>query len=255
VRNSHPLLWLFCTGSNIKGVVIIMKIKPVSIIFLLCLTLCLFACSNGEAQSQEETQEAEQLEPLPPPEPDGGPFGVDVNINMTTIDDFLNRPDVAYVDMRMLYDPARFEAIGGDPNLSRTLPGYRIVPYPFLATLSAMPVENAYEGLTLYDVVWGENEITSISANYAESELILNELFPKDKVIFIMCGGAGYSALTRALLVHLGWDENKIYSTGGNWYYEGNESVDLTVNGNNQKIATWRANYAFIDFDKLTAVS
>jgi len=181
---------------------------------------------------------------------------VDVNINMTTIDDYLNRPDVAYMDMRMLYDPADFEAIGGISSLTQTLPGYRIVPYPFLGTLSAMPVDNAYDGERLFEIVWGEgNEILSITPNYAESETILGELFPKDKVIFLMCGGAGYSSLTRVLLINQGWDENKIYHTGGNWYYEGNMSLDLTISASNPDIATWRANYAFIDFEHLSRIT
>jgi len=217
---------------------------------LFCLTLFISACDNNGSNSQE------QLVALPPPEPDGGPFGVDVNINMTTIDNYLNRPDVAYVDVRMLYDPADFPAIGGIASLTSTLPGYRIVPYPYLATLSAMPVANAYEGETIYEVVWGDNrEILEITPNYAEAETILNDLFPKDKIIFLMCGGAGYSSLTRVLLIHLGWDENKIYHTGGNWHYEGDMGLDMTISTTDSNIATWRVNYAFIDFNRLTKIT
>jgi len=198
----------------------------------------------------------DDLSALPPPEPDGGPFGVDVNINMTTIDGYLGRPDVAYIDVRMLYDPADFPSIGGVASLTQTLPGYRIVPYPFIATLSAMPVDNAYEGVTLFDVVWGEGrEILSITPNYSESEIILNDLFPKDKIIFLMCGGAGYSSLTRVLLIHLGWEENMIYHTGGNWHYEGNMAIDMTISATDSNIATWRANYAYIDFDRLNRIT
>ena len=227
-----------------------MKKIPLLLCVLLCLTLFLSACDSNDSNTQE------RLTDLPPPEPDGGPFGVDVNINMTTIDDYLNRPDVAYIDVRMLYDPADFPSIGGIASLTRTLPGYRIVPYPFLATLSAMPVANAYEGETLFEVVWGENrEILDISLNYAEAETILNELFPKDKVIFLMCGGAGYSSLTRVLLIHQGWDENKIYHTGGNWHYEGSMGLDMTISANDSNIATWRVNYAYFDFEKLTKIA
>jgi hypothetical protein len=196
------------------------------------------------------------LPPLPPPEPDNGFFGVDLNINMTTIDDFLDRPDVAYFDMRMFFDPADFPAIGGISNLTRTLPGYRIVPFPFIATISAMPVEGAYEGDKLFEVIWGENhEVLEITPNYRESEIILNEIFPKDKMIFLMCGGGGYSALTRSLLIHQGWNKNMIYHTGGNWFYEGTKSLDMIVHPeddqDNPLIATWRVNYAFIDFGRL----
>jgi len=214
---------------------------------MLLLSAC--ATNGSSADSQELTS-------LPPPEPDGGPFGVDVNININTIDDYLGRPDVTYIDVRMLYDPADFEAIGGISALTQTLPGYRIVPFPFMGTLSAMPVENAYDGDRLFEIVWGEgNEILSATPNFAESELILNELFPKDKVIFLMCGGGGYSALTRALLVYKGWDANMIYNTGGNWHYDGNMALDLTISANDSNIATWRANYALILFDRLNSIS
>ena len=231
-----------------------MKMKSVLLCVLLCLTLLLSACAtNGSPVSS--TDEV-QLDPLPPPEPDGGPFGVDVNININTIDDFLERSDVKYIDVRMFYDPADFPAIGGIAELTQTLPGYRIVPFPFIGTLSAMPVDGAYDGDTLFSIVWGEgHEIVEVKANFAESELILSELFPKDKIIFLMCGGGGYSALTRALLVNQGWDANMIYNTGGNWHYEGNRSVDLTISGDASRIATWRANYALIDFEHLRPAS
>jgi len=210
----------------------------------------------SSCDTNEPSGGSQELTALPKPEPDGGPFGVDVNININTIDDYLGRPDVTYIDARMLHDPAEFEAIGGIANLTQTLPGYRIVPYPFLGTLSAMPVANAYIGDCLYEIVWGEGHgIISATPNFAESEIILNQIFPKDGIIFFMCGGGGYSALSRALLVHLGWDADMIYNTGGNWYYEGNMSLDLTISANDPNIATWRANYAFIDFDHLTRIS
>jgi len=220
---------------------------------LLCLTLLFAACSPNS----DTPVASPVLAPLPPPTPDGGPFGVDVNINMNTIDGFLGRSDVAYFDMRMFYDPADYEAIGGDSSLSRTLPGYRIVPFPYLATLSALPVSGAYTGNTLFSVVWGEKrgEVLSIKPNYVESELILSEIFPKDKAIFIMCGGAGYTSLARGLLSHMGWDPARIYHTGGNWHYTGNRALDLTISGDPTRIATWRANYAFIDFDNLHRIT
>ena len=241
-----------------------LRAVPFALCAALCLALFLSACgaANGPSVAQGPLDAPDPpavpapLVPLPAPEPDGGPFGIDVNINMGTIDDYLGRPDVAYIDMRMLFDPADFESIGGISTLTRTLPGYRIVPLPYLATLSAMPVSGAYDGPRLFEVLWGDDGgILSLSPNYLESGIILDELFPKDKPIFLMCGGAGYSALTRALLIHMGWDPNLIYSTGGNWYYEGDQALPLTIphDGADGGLihATWRANYAFIDFEHL----
>ena len=224
---------------------------------LLCFTLILSACgTNGSINENLQEQEPSQkLSCLPPPEPDG-PFGIDLSINQTTIDNYLERPDVTYIDLRMFYDPADFPAIGGIKNLTQTLPGYRVVPWPFIGTLAEMPVANAYEGDTLFTIVWGEGfKILEVTPNYTESEQILNELFPKGEVIFLMCGGAGYSAMTRELLVHKGWSKSMIYSTGGNWHYEGEMAVDMTVAGNKSEIATWRANYALIDFETLHRIT
>ena len=63
------------------------------------------ADSDGQAQ-------AGQL-PSAEPDPDSD-FGVDLNVNMDTIDDYLGIPGVAYRDMRLLKDPADYSAIGGD---------------------------------------------------------------------------------------------------------------------------------------------
>lgn len=194
---------------------------------------------------------------LPAPEMDAvSQFGVDKNINMATIDNFLDREDVAYRDVRMLFDPADYAAIGGDADLSATITGFKVVPYPYIATLSALPVANAYEGNTLFNVVWNaDGTIASVKENYQESMFILEELFPKDKPIFLMCGGGGYAGMTKTLLIYLGWDEGLLYNIGGNWEYTGENSLELKVYPEDAQddiiYATWRADYATIDFSRL----
>ena len=118
---------------------------------------------------------------LPASEPDEtNMFGVDKNINMETLDQYLGRDDVAYRDVRMLFDPADYAAIGGNADLASTVEGFRIVPYPYLATLSALPVAGAYDGDTLYTLTWNEDgSIATATANYEESMLVLEDLFPK----------------------------------------------------------------------------
>lgn len=199
-------------------------------------------------------------EALPAPSEDGqSMFAVDKNINMTTIDQYVGRDDVAYRDVRMLFDPADYAAIGGDADLSRTITGFKIVPYPYIATMQSLPVSGAYAGNTLFTVEWAaDGTVASATANYEESERILAELFPKDKAIFLMCGGGGYANMLKQLLLHYGWDAQLLYNIGGNWEYTGDNTLELIVYpedaAGNKIYATWRADYAYIDFEKLNPI-
>ena len=222
--------------------------------FLAIILLLAFFTACGTA-----TQEP-QPSPLPTAEPDANSqFGVDKNININNIDNWLNRDEVVYRDVRMLFDPADYAAIGGDADLSRTIEGFKVVPYPFVATLTALPVSGAYDGDCLFAVKWGDDgSVIEVTANFNESMMILEELFPKDKAIFLMCGGGGYSGMMKSLLIFLGWDASKLYNVGANWSYKGEHSQELIVypedaNGN-KTFATWRADYAYIDFSRLHPV-
>ena len=193
---------------------------------------------------------------LPKPEVTGGErgkLGIDKNINEETIDKYLNREDAVYRDMRMLKDPGNYEAIGGDSYLSGYVKGFEVVPYPYLTRVKGLPeaVGDSYVGNTLFT----EGENGKYVANYEESVAILEWLFPKDKTIFLMCGGGGYAGMTKNLLVSLGWDANKIYNTGGYWFYKGNNNVSVKreVNGE-KKYDFYKVNYHNIDFDTLTPV-
>ena len=68
-------------------------------------------------------------------------------------------------------------------------------------------------------------------------------------------GGGGYAGMTKTLLMYLGWDENLLYNIGANWEYTGDNSLELIVypeDANDDNInATWRADYAYIDFSRL----
>ena len=193
------------------------------------------------------------LKELPKPEITGGArgeLGIDKNINETTIDEYLNREDSVYRDMRMLEDPGNYEAIGGDRFLSGYIEGFEVIPLPYIIPVTGLPsqVGNTYTGTTLF---YDDNG--TYVENYKESMSIIEEVFPKDKVIFLMCGGGGYAGMTKNFLVSLGWDENKIYNTGGYWYYKGEHSinvkkeVDGVVSYDFDKVP-----YHNIEFDKLT---
>lgn len=231
--------------------------KKITAVFLsIIMVLALAACGASTTSSPDSSS----VEPLPAASPDPeSQFGVDLNINIETIDNYLGRGDVAYRDVRMLFDPADFGSIGGNADLSSTITGFRIVPYPYLATLTELPCSGAYSGPKLYDVTWAaDGAIASAEPNYEESLTILEELFPKDTAIFLMCGGGGYAGMTKGLLVHLGWDADKIYNIGGNWGYAGNNGLELIEYGGGADgkdlFATWRADYAYIDFKLLNEI-
>ena len=157
---------------------------------------------------------------LPAPEVSGGmrgELGIDKNINEVTIDQYLGRSDAVYRDMRMLVDEANYEAIGGDSYLSGFVDG-------------------------------------KYTANYAESMEILEYYFPKDKVIFLMCGGGGYAGMMKDLLVALGWDASKIYNVGGYWYYDGENNVQVKRDDGGETVYDfWKVPYHDIDFSILHA--
>lgn len=195
---------------------------------------------------------------LPKPEVTDGirgeQFGVDKNINESTIDKYLNRQDSVYRDMRMLKDPGNYEAVGGDSYLSGFVKGFEVVPLPYLVNVEGLPEEvgNTYTGKTLFTM----DKDGNYTANYEESMEILEYFFPKDKYIFLMCGGAGYAGMTKTMLVSLGWDENKIYNVGGFWYYEGSNKVDVKTKRNGKVVYDfWKVTYHDIDFKSLTEVS
>lgn len=208
-----------------KKVLIISITAIISII--VGLTAGYFIFKGDTTNNVEET--------LPKPEISEGirgeQFGIDKNINESTIDEYLGRSDSVYRDMRMLKDPGNYEAIGGDSYLSGFVEDFEVVPLPYLTNVTGLPedVGETYTGATLFT----QDESGNYVANYEESMEILEAIFPKDKNIFLMCGGGGYAGMTKTMLVALGWDENKIYNVGAFWSYNGNNKVEVkkTIDG------------------------
>ena len=196
----------------------------------------------------------EILATLPKPEVsegERGQLGIDKNVNESTIDKYLNRSDSVYRDMRMLKDPGNYAAIGGDAMLSGIVKGFEVVPLPYLVNVTGLPeaVGSTYTGKTLFTEKNG-----NYTANYEESVSILENLFPKDKIIFLMCGGGGYAGMTKALLVANGWDGDKIYDAGGYWFYEGENKIEIKRTREDGSIVYdfWKLAYHDINFDMLT---
>lgn len=181
-----------------------------------------------------------------------GELGIDKNINETTIDQYLGRSDAVYRDLRMLKDPGNYEAVGGDAYLSGYVDGFEVVPLPYVANVEGLPeaVGDTYRGKTLFT----NNGDGTYTANYVESIQILEDLFPKDKVIFLMCGGGGYAGMMKNMLVALGWDATKIYDVGGYWYYDGERDVRVKreLSDGTAVYDFYKIPYHEIDFEYLT---
>ena len=195
---------------------------------------------------------------LPPAEPNPADmFGADVHLNMDTIESFIESgalDGAVCVDRRMIDDPARYEAIGGDSLLSMMLEGFTVIPYPYIGSLQELPVDGAYSGPCLYSVTWDvSGEVVSATPNYVQAPALLADLFPKDRPILLMCGGGGYASMMRKLLIHLGWAPERIYSLGGMWYYTGNHPVQIIsfADPARPEYYLWRAKMPVIDFGTL----
>ena len=208
--------------------------KKVLIISITAIISIIVGLTAGYFIFKEDTTNNVE-EALPKPEISEGirgeQFGIDKNINESTIDEYLGRSDSVYRDMRMLKDPGNYEAIGGDSYLSGFVEGFEVVPLPYLTNVTGLPEEvgETYTGETLFT----QDESGNYVANYEESMEILEAIFPRDKNIFLMCGGGGYAGMTKTMLVALGWDENKIYNVGAYWSYNGNNNVEVkkTIDG------------------------
>ena len=208
--------------------------KKVLIISITAIISIIVGLTAGYFIFKEDTSNNVE-ETLPKPEISDGirgeQFGIDKNINESTIDEYLGRSDSVYRDMRMLKDPGNYEAIGGDSYLSGFVEGFEVIPLPYLTNVTGLPEEvgETYTGATLFT----QDESGNYVANYEESMEILEAIFPKDKNIFLMCGGGGYAGMTKTMLVALGWDENKIYNVGAYWSYNGNNKVEVkkTIDG------------------------
>ena len=175
-------------------------------LFLIVMIFILVFILFGNNEQNNTTVKGEKelgLKQLPNPEVTGGErgkLGIDKNINELTIDDYLGRPDSIYRDMRMLKDPGNYEAIGGDSYLSGYIKGFEIVSLPYIIPVSGLPEE---VGDTLFRI----DEDGNYVANYEESLSIIEQLFPKYKYIFLMCGGGGYAGMTKNFfsIFRMGW--------------------------------------------------
>lgn len=78
-----------------------------------------------------------------------------------------------------------------------------------------------FESISYFKVIVGEGRLFTRNAdgifipNYEESELILNNMFPKDMTYFVMCQTGGRVSMFLSLLDQYGYVMNKCYNIGG----------------------------------------
>lgn len=228
----------------------VIRNRAAAVILIMALIMVALLTGCGQPGEPEDKGPAE----LTKPQITGGArgeLGIDRNINEANIDQYLGRDDAVYRDMRMLEDPAQYENLGGDRFLSGYVDGFEVVPLPYIMPVRGLPLEvgDTYNGQTLFEY----NDDFVIVPAFEESMQILEELFPKDKVIFLMCGGGGYAGQMKDFLISMGWDPDKLYNVGGYWFYNGEHNVQVKKEENGQVSYDFDSvPYHDFDFSSLT---
>lgn len=119
------------------------------------------------------------------------------SINVDNLDEYLNRSDVVYIDLRDYKDYTQ-----------KHFKNFEVIPYfAFIFNIDANTDESLVQ-------MYG-GEPTAPVAVYKESDAILNAIFPKDKTIFLMCQSGARVVWMMQILEAKGYDMSKIYNVGG----------------------------------------
>ncbi len=151
--------------------------KFLVLIAALALTLALTACTGSE-----------ELPELPE------------TVDMTNIDEYMNREDVQYVDLRNFEDKMK----------SGYISGFEFIPF--------------FHYLELEDIlVRTDGDFTFDAADIVD-ETALKALFDEDKTIFLMCQSGGRAGFVKAALEEAGYTD--VYNVGGFKDYTGDNKVE-----------------------------
>ena len=146
--------------------------------------------------------------------------------------DLLGRPDVRYVDLR---DMQR-GYLGGH------IEGFESIDYFNV-------IANVNSTTALYNATSSDMKAT-FTANYEESDTILEMLFPKGETLFLMCQGGARVVPFMRLLESKGYDMTKIYNVGG-WGQVASSGLEYPVSTSVDITAT--VTYDFSKLHKVTA--
>ena len=135
-----------------------------------------------------------------------GSFGPTCSaISSANLLEYLNRPDVLYIDTRDHGD-----------YMKKHLRNFEVIPF-FGLIFNADAHLNAD-----MPQLYGGTPQEPVPV-YEESDEILAALFPKDKTLFLMCQSGGRVGMLMNILSARGWDMSKVYNIGGMAQYGGAE--------------------------------
>ena len=132
-------------------------------------------------------------------------------INSENLRQYLGRTDVKYIDLRDYSDYAK-----------KHLRNFECIPY-FALIFNA----NAHTDAALPQLYGGS--VTEPVPVYAESDELLEALFPRNQILFLMCQSGGRVSQLMTLLKARGWDMTKVYNIGGMAQYAGAEYRDIVT--------------------------
>lgn len=118
---------------------------------------------------------------------------------------YMNRPDVMYIDTRDHGD-----------YMKKHFRNFEVIP--FFGLIFNADAHTNKDMVQLY----GGTPQEPVPV-YEESDELLEALFPKDKTLFLMCQSGGRVGMLMNILKARGWDMSKIYNIGGMAQYTGPE--------------------------------
>lgn len=168
---------------------------------LLVLFLLLGGCANSSNSSSDiNTNPYENI----PIKNDVNGFRIeDSPVNTRNIDYYMFRDDTVYVDLRY------YSWVLSDGHIA----GFSF--YPFYELIASMENSETDNKLFAYKKQSPICDVGSFYPNYEESELLLNELFPKDKYIFAISQSGLECNYLFNLLLQYDYDPSKLYNIGG----------------------------------------
>lgn len=184
------------------------KILSLLILFLFLIS----GCSNGNNKDIPPKNNATDNDAMLSP------------INTKNIDQYMFRDDVQYVDLR------NSESVLNDGYIA----GFEFIPYySVIASFSEhealfqMKSNKDDSGKTIH-----AGQVGGFVAQYEESEKMIENLFSKEKYIFLISIGGSESAYLINLLLQLGYNGELLYNIGG---VSNNDGVESYTNISSNK--------------------